>query len=106
VNRYKYDEKVSANAVVVGIIPTYKDIEIYTIKQFADRLITKDVNTFESVTLEQDNLSFAKNRGQNYFFNGLFSKSDSPNALTNTSIYSPTGLYPASDKFSQSSLSN
>ncbi|MCK5867339.1 MAG: ABC transporter permease, partial [Mycoplasmataceae bacterium] len=77
-DRYTNKTKQTKTMQVVGIVPSYANNEVITLRSIANHALNYDLKEG---------------------FNGVFSAEEAPASLTNVNLYSPSGLYPAFNTF-------
>lgn len=118
------DSEVEAQLKVVGIASTYQGSEFFMSQYDVNKILGLDINNFSAIkptsadqisnTIQYDLKGYDSLPSKKEFivnrsgFNGIFTTDeDSLVEVTNgVSLYSPSGLYPGTDKFSSSPTLN
>ncbi|MCK5788701.1 MAG: hypothetical protein KAH32_06870 [Chlamydiia bacterium] len=77
-DRYTNTSKHTKKMLVVGVVPSYANNEVITLRNIANHTLGYDLKEG---------------------FNGVFSAEKTPSSLKNVNLYSPSGLYPAFNTF-------
>ena len=95
-NKDGIQSKVKMNFKVEGILNTYDNNGIYTLQSIANNAIQLNNKTMPQLQYGE----------KNNYFNGVFTKEKSPLLLNSLPLYSPSGIYLATDNVNSPGWNN